>query len=479
MMDVKRYPRESLRDEKGMVLVVALLLISVLLLLGTTAVMTSTTDMKISTNYKTVNQAFYAAEAGLNEMKARLKRSLPADKIITDPNYPDPKWTSYILTTGMSLANDHDSSALTTASYKNYIPHSSSQTSTSVQSNTLQTATPIILYCVRVKHKTEYDAEIKGHTTTTPHYVDLDGNTGGHTLANPGNIVYYGYRNASSSTPEYFTSSTNPPQSQANPVEIIMAYGSASGGSVKVIQVEVTRPLPVPVPAALYVEAATTIQGTSTHVNGTDQCGGASKPGIVTTLATSTVGTSGNPVIKGSTSPTGTPLSVVSNPAGNLDVQAMIDSLKGDADYKYGLPNTSVAGATHSGMTWGTPTPNTLGQDYPSTCSEHHIVYYNTSNGTNLTDIKLSGGSQGCGILLVEGDLEAQGGFNWNGIVIVSGSVRITGGGNKNITGGIVVGGSADADLVGGNVSVVYCSTAVNSQTENNPLRNLSWMEQM
>ena len=137
----------------------------------------------------------------------------------------------------------------------------------------------------------------------------------------------------------------------------------------------------------------------------------------------------------------------------------MIDSLKGDANYTY-----NVAGATHTGMTWGTPTWVRASQDYPSTCSAHNIVYYNTSNGTNLTDIKLSGGSKGCGILLVDGDFEASGDFFWHGAVMVSGSVRITGGGNKNITGGIMAGGSADADLVGGNVSIVYCSSAVNTR---------------
>lgn len=72
MMDIKRYPRESLRDEKGMILVVSLMLISVLLLLGTTAVMTSTTDMKISANYKTGIQASYVAEAGIEEARARM-----------------------------------------------------------------------------------------------------------------------------------------------------------------------------------------------------------------------------------------------------------------------------------------------------------------------------------------------------------------------------------------------------------------------
>lgn len=73
MMDIKRYPRESLRDEKGMILVVSLMMISALLLLGTTAVMTSTTDMKINSNYKTSTQALYIAEAGIEVARGQLR----------------------------------------------------------------------------------------------------------------------------------------------------------------------------------------------------------------------------------------------------------------------------------------------------------------------------------------------------------------------------------------------------------------------
>ncbi|MDO9230435.1 MAG: pilus assembly PilX N-terminal domain-containing protein [Syntrophales bacterium] len=73
MMNVKRYSRESLRDEKGMILVVSLMMISALLLLGTTAVMTSTTDMKINSNYKTSTQALYIAEAGIEVARGQLR----------------------------------------------------------------------------------------------------------------------------------------------------------------------------------------------------------------------------------------------------------------------------------------------------------------------------------------------------------------------------------------------------------------------
>jgi hypothetical protein len=72
MMIVKRHPRMSPGDEKGMVLVLGLLLVAVLSLVGTTAVMTSTTDMKINSNYKSGAQAFYIAEAGIERARAQL-----------------------------------------------------------------------------------------------------------------------------------------------------------------------------------------------------------------------------------------------------------------------------------------------------------------------------------------------------------------------------------------------------------------------
>ena len=75
MVQIKRYPQSSLCDEKGVALVTGLLLVAVLMLLGATAVMTSTTDMKINANYKTGNQAFYVAEAGTEEARARRREN--------------------------------------------------------------------------------------------------------------------------------------------------------------------------------------------------------------------------------------------------------------------------------------------------------------------------------------------------------------------------------------------------------------------
>ena len=59
-------------DERGMVLVVALLVIAVLVLLGSTAIMSTNTDMRIAGNYRESAKAFYDAEAGTQWIIAKI-----------------------------------------------------------------------------------------------------------------------------------------------------------------------------------------------------------------------------------------------------------------------------------------------------------------------------------------------------------------------------------------------------------------------
>ena len=415
-------------NEKGMVLVVGLMLIVVLSLLGTTAVLTSTTDMKISANYKTSKQAFYAAEAGIEEARARLKANADMSIVITDSQPLNANWRAYIGVVAKAQAKGYDSSQ------HGFYP--------GLQST--------LDYTVKIKHRT---------------------NAGGQ-------VLYWG--DVDSNGRYERTTNRVSPTGFTNPnIYLVTSYGTTAGSN-KTIESEITRFPPLTVPAALYVEAATDILGNAS-IFGVDQCGGADVPGIKTTLSLNSVDDSKNPgsLITGSTSPTGNP-SDIAPFATDMDIQAMIDSQKGSANFTY-----NVASATHSGTAipgpgdgWGTPVPG-ASNDKASSCDVRNIVYYNTSNGNNLTDIKLTN-SSGCGILLVEGDLDVNGGFNWYGLVIVSGSVKYTGGGqdSKNITGGVLAGGSATADVVGGNTNIVYCSTALTKQTENQPLRCLSWNEQ-
>ncbi len=143
------------------------------------------------------------------------------------------------------------------------------------------------------------------------------------------------------------------------------------------------------------------------------------------------------------------------------------EAFEGAANYPY-----SVFGQTLTGMNWGSPMPGATLQD-PTSCSEHNIVHFNT----NGTFVRIRGGSSGCGLLLVEGDLAVEGGFQWYGAILVTGTITFTGGGGKNVTGGVLAGESVSADLVGGDANLVYCGAAIDNQTNLRPLLVLRWVE--
>ncbi|SEM06416.1 PilX N-terminal [Syntrophus gentianae] len=398
-----------LNSEKGMVLIVALLVAAVLIILGTTAFMTTTTDLKISSAKKQSDKAFYSAEAGLEEARGRMKANYTTSYRIDDTNPTDTGWMYFIGTESKSQALGFNSGNTL---------HS--------RTASLQTA---LGYTVAIKHQTDTS----------------------------GNILYWGDTDGDGSCERNTSTGRN--------IYLVRSYGVYSGAQ-RAIEAEISKVPPITAPGALYVEATTTIQGTSTNVIGLDQCGGGTDmPGVVTTLDASTVSRTGNPVVSGSTSPTWS----VQGGATNMDVQSIVDSWKGSADYVYNKVST-----TDTGMNWGTPTLGATLQN-PSSCSVNNVVYYNTYNGTNNTYIKLTGGSSGCGVLVVDGDLELHGNFTWYGVILVSGSITYSGGGNKNVTGAVIAGGSVDADLVGGNANIVYCSSAISDQTVNQPLRRLSW----
>src|SRR5262249_51349800 len=126
-------------------------------------------------------------------------------------------------------------------------------------------------------------------------------------------------------------------------------------------------------------------------------------------------------------------------------------------------------------------------QTDPLTCppSQSHVVYFNMRDTTGNFDhsLKLSGGTQGCGFLLVQGDLEINGNFSWYGPVIVTGLVFYTGGGNKNITGALISGGQTtvntpdEDDVIGGNATILNCSQSITDAVQKLPLRVLNWTQ--
>ena len=386
-------------DQAGVVTAVGLLVTAAMTLLGATAALYTSTDLLIGGQHKTSHNSFYAAEAGTEEARGRLRSSAGA-ALIADAYNTSTQWRAFIGTAAKAEAKGY------TAGQAQHL-----------RTDSLQ---PELPYIVSIRHKT---------------------NAGGQ-------VLYWGDDDGDGVNTQNPTSGMN--------VYVVTSTGYTQTSS-RSIEVETSRVPQITVPGALYVEAFTTIQGSSTNVIGTDQCGSDDQPGIRTTLPSGSVQQNGNPTI------TGTP--AIAYTGTNMDVQALVEALQPYVNYSY-----TVTGATHSGMNWGTPTPGATQQD-PSACGVQNVVRYQTHD----TYIRLTGGGSGCGILLVEGDLDIHGNFSWYGPVIVTGSVTLTGGGNKNITGALLAGGSADADLVGGNANIVYCSTAVKNQTQTRPLKLHSW----
>ncbi len=81
---------KHLKEEKGMVLVLGMLLLLVVTLIGINALNTSTYDIRISGNERASVQAFYIAEAGINEFMGRFRAS--ATNQISDNDPSNPAW---------------------------------------------------------------------------------------------------------------------------------------------------------------------------------------------------------------------------------------------------------------------------------------------------------------------------------------------------------------------------------------------------
>ena len=84
-----KYPQslKKINNEKGMVLIIAVMLLAVLVVVGFTALNMTTTDTKISANYREGTRAFYNAEAGSDQVIAYLRDKLD-DVVYPTTNAP-------------------------------------------------------------------------------------------------------------------------------------------------------------------------------------------------------------------------------------------------------------------------------------------------------------------------------------------------------------------------------------------------------
>ncbi len=412
-------------SEKGIALVLALLLLLVATLIGINAVNTTTFEANISGNKRASEQAFYSAEAGINEFFGRFRDGAVSEIAYYDASCGDgscdqnkPGWRFYIAL---------NSTKAGTKGYNSGDP-TNHRFYTSLQ-NTLD-------YVVEARHK-------------------IDPSTG--------QVIKF-------------------PAPSGEPIYVVKSYGFTGDGGNKVIEVEVRKRPSYDPPSALYSEAPVTVSGNAT-IQGNDQCGGTNpidKPAIIKTNLSASFTVNGKPQICGSNGcPEEDPGSYV--PASNpqLNLSEMISYLKEDLDYSYTYTDNQTltgTGPSNSSYPWGVPTGE-VPLTYTGTMKIVHVKMTGAANHNTLT---LSGTSSGAGVLLVEGNLDLSGNFSWYGVIIATGGVKFSGGGsNKNITGGLLTGtGVNDETDVTGSARIFYCSQVKDKIKDRVSLfRTLRWGE--
>jgi hypothetical protein len=385
--------------EKGIALVIGMLLLLIVTLIGISALNNSTYDLLISGNERASVQAFYVAEAGINEFMGRFRDG--ATDQIPDNDPSNPNWK-------VLLAKYPGKGAIQIG-YVSGDPNS----------------------IPSLQHQLDFGVEIE------------------HKIDGTNQVVQYG----------------------GVPIYLLKSYGFTADGGNKVLEVELVKSPKYDPPSALYSEMPVHIQGSSIYINGNDGCGTTNKPGIITTTTTTPpITESGNPSING------LPPKVVlaSNPSPIiLPIQEMLDYLKEGAHFKYSYnENQALNGYSDS---WGTPTSSDTTVPITYT-GPMNIVYFNMNGDKTLI---LAGDSHGAGILLVEGNLEINGGFTWYGIILVTGAVKYIGSGQKNVTGGIMVGENATIGMnIGEKAGIIYCSEVSDKLKEIvPPLKITRWRE--
>lgn len=419
-------------NAQGSALIAALLLVAVSGIMGATILFATSTELQISGNYRRAVQTFYAAEAGLAETQRRLTGSPVSNPMFVGDlsSSSQPDWSAYILShVGWKPEDDQSYSTL----FTNYVPLPGNFTNTLVLPNSVQSGLP---YWTKVHHKTEYDAERAGHRLSTPHYLDGDGVTTLHSASHRGQLIQFGYPNASSEKPEPFTSTL---PSMYAPIERITSHGQVEGADA-ILQVDVMHPAGPPVWAPLYVGNEVVLSGSAITIQGVDTCGllPSGRPPISLAPSATLIGTahfSGHPSV-----PQISPLS--------LDLVQQINALK-----KVATPVLA----------------DLIGVNVGSASSP--AVYYAEPSGGMLTVSQVTG----YGILLVKGNVQIAAPFQWEGLILVSGQVTFSGGiGSSRLNGALY----ADRiHVLNNNVSLTLDTCPISVTLRTLPVHVLNWRQ--
>ena len=412
---------DTVRNERGNVLVIALLLVFATMIIGGAVAMMSATDTKISGNQEMGTEAQFAAEAGISEAVHRLAVPYPTiekvggqDVNISIQDMPpyDPNYKAYITLTAPADNPDIAGSVMTAGTLQDlngdFLNYSKPDGTDEV---------------VTVEHKWDD--------------LNADG------VRDADEIVLYDPLQV---PPENFI--------KGNPIDIVTVTGH-SGTGRRIIQTEVTHQrLQFKTKGALYTDKATGVSGSSVFCGYNHDL--FTPAGTVlnacyayheTTGHMAGVATTGDAVNQSGANKTdGQP--VTDTDAGNLwyslaealgVTQSQVDDLLNNAD------NTSIIDDLDG------------------------VTYIQG-------DAKLNAGVVGHGLLYVTSDVIVNGGFEYWGLLYIEGDCKIVG--TPWILGTVMVKGSADFQFNSGNCGILFSEEAIQQYVGGLfPMQVLAWRE--
>lgn len=426
--------------QEGFALVAALLLTMMIAGLGIALVLDATAESWSNGNFRGSLQAFYVARSGLEEARARIP-ILGASPISLPSGVGN---VTYIVHD--SGVNPRDSASVYyDAEYAAEFPGTTPVVAplvTSIQPSAIN----LPYQWVRITMKTEVSSAQDINRDST-----LD-----------------------SSTPVYWDGTQQNLAAAGKPVYKITALAVLPGGSRSILQMEGSEPPPYSADAAIASQDEVKLQG-NFSVSGIDFCGQTDTVyGVKTTMDINTAGHAGT--VAGLTGPSPNNPGTYGNAPGTYDIAVLINSLKAYATPIQQVDTTvsyNAGSGTYSGsnVTLGVPPPNPP----PAGSNGTPAITYAAGNLSVS-----SNNSKGCGILIVDGDMNVNGGLYYYGLIVVRGIVSFTGGGSNsvNIQGAIVSGSSlVNSSNVGGGVNVIYNSCAIKNPYNAFPLKMLAFRE--
>jgi hypothetical protein len=505
------------RNERGIALMTALFALLLLTGIGFGLLYMTDAETMVNSNYRSSQQAYFAAMAGLQNVRERLTIADAPPHKLTQAPFPvagnpatpgNPSSILYVINAGATPTtpgSDYDTqlqaeyASLNLGWPPSYVAPSAQDDMGNQPGINVATFTPLPYRWVRVEQKLNgsnapYMAGGNGTLATTP--ICWNG-------ANELPLTVIGDPDCAHGP----LGSSDPPSH--TPVYLLTAFASVPTNppTTRVLQMEVAQDPPLSTHGAVDSQDHVNLNGQLT-VNGYDYCSctcttTGSGNNQTTTCVDRVTGTTiptcdrshyaiysastvQNPnnsetLIAGTTDPqTHLPDPVVQNQPWTWDVQELVQRFSTtpgavnvtNAPYNW---NCSGGGCgTQSNVTLGVPPtfpPSPAGSPSgpPNMQSQITIV----PGDLQLT----SNSSVGNGVLVVNGNLDIHGGLQFYGVIIVTGVISFTGGGSAgtNIYGAVIAGQQSYVDTtLGGSANINFDYCALPSGNTTQPPRSLA-----